>query len=137
MGISRKQIREVLAKGEDIVFKVVVVDDEGGEGDAAAADKLRCILGDSAVIVSLQGEREILRFIDWEEVEEETRMLIKGGRIDSQEERLVRVATRQLRCVNYDYVVVSVEGRLEDAVNGLESIIDSEKCKVFPWVFEA
>lgn len=49
------------------------------------------------MIVSLQGEIEILRFIDWEEVEEEeTLMLISGGRIDSQEERLVRVATRQL-----------------------------------------
>ncbi|CAH8319203.1 unnamed protein product [Eruca vesicaria subsp. sativa] len=78
---------------------------------------------------------ELLHFINGKEEEEEL-ILMKGGKIDSHEERLVSVAIKELRNVKYDYVVVNVEGRLDDVVNRLESIIDAEKCKVRPMIFE-
>jgi guanylate kinase len=111
-GIPKKQIQEFMAKGEDIVLRV----------DIQGAQTLRRILGNSAVFIFLVAESELAmveRLID--------------RKTESQEELLVRVATareevRHLK--NFDYVVVNAKGRLDDAVNRVESIIDAEKSKV-------
>ncbi|ESQ49425.1 hypothetical protein EUTSA_v10021285mg [Eutrema salsugineum] len=111
-GIPKKQIQEFMAKGEDIVLRV----------DIQGAQTLRRILGSSAVFVFIVAESELAmveRLID--------------RKTESQEELLVRVATareevRHLK--KFDYVVVNAKGRLDDAVNRVESIIDAEKSKV-------
>ncbi|KAL0744283.1 hypothetical protein Bca4012_085796 [Brassica carinata] len=111
-GIPKKQIREFMSRGEDIVLRV----------DIQGAQTLRRILGDSAVFVFLVAESEVAmveRLVD--------------RKTESQEELLVRVATareevRHLK--SFDYVVVNAEGRLDDAVRRVEAIIDAEKSRV-------
>ncbi|CAN7107709.1 unnamed protein product [Brassica rapa subsp. narinosa] len=111
-GIPKRQIRESMSKGEDIVLRV----------DIQGAQTLRKILGSSAVFVFLVAESEVAmveRLVD--------------RKTESQEELLVRVATareevRHLK--SFDYVVVNAKGRLDDAVRRVEAIIDAEKSRV-------
>nr|XP_043617053.1 guanylate kinase 3, chloroplastic [Erigeron canadensis] len=111
-GIPKRQIRDYMAKGYDIVLRV----------DIQGAATLRKILGDSAVFVFLVAESEselVMRLID--------------RKTESKESLLVRVATakeelRQMK--NFDYVVVNAQGKLESCVQRVESIIDAEKAKV-------
>lgn len=111
-GIPKKQIREFMDKGYDIVLRV----------DVQGAQTLRKILGNSAVFIFLVAESEaamVERLVD--------------RRTESHEELLVRVATarEEIRHVkDFDYVVVNAKGKLEDSVKRVESIIDAEKSKV-------
>ncbi|XP_072984959.1 guanylate kinase 2, chloroplastic/mitochondrial [Typha latifolia] len=111
-GIPKQQIRDYMAKGFDIVLRV----------DIQGAATLRSILGNSAIFIFLVAESEaalVKRLIDRKT--EEADML------------LVRIATarEEVRHLKFfDYVVTNAEGKLEDAVKLVESIIDAEKAKV-------
>ncbi|KAE8650366.1 guanylate kinase 3, chloroplastic [Cucumis sativus] len=111
-GIPKRQIREFMAKGYDIVLRV----------DTQGAETLRKVLGNSAVFVFLMAESEVKlveRLID--------------RKTETKESLLVRVATarEEVKHVkNFDYVVVNADGKLESAVKLVESIIDAEKAKV-------
>ncbi|KAJ4722346.1 putative Guanylate kinase [Melia azedarach] len=111
-GIPKKQIREYMAQGYDIVLRV----------DIQGAQTLRKILGDSAVFVFLVAESEMAM----------VERLIER-KTESRDELLVRIATAREEMKhgkNFDYVVVNAEGKLENAVKLVESIIDAEKAKV-------
>ncbi|KAK9230539.1 hypothetical protein WN944_023510 [Citrus x changshan-huyou] len=111
-GIPKKQIREYMAKGYDIILRV----------DIQGAQTLRRVLGDSAVFVFLMADCEtalVERLVE--------------RKTESREELLVRIATarEEIKHVkNFDYVVVNAEGKLDVAVKLVESIIDAEKAKV-------
>lgn len=111
-GIPKQQIREYMAKGYDIVLRV----------DIQGAETLRRILGNSAVFIFLMAESEaelVERLID--------------RKTETKEALLVRIATarEEMKHVrHFDYVVVNAEGKLENAVKLMESIIDAEKAKV-------
>ncbi|GAB4851161.1 hypothetical protein Ancab_030455 [Ancistrocladus abbreviatus] len=111
-GIPKQQIREYMAMGYDIVLRV----------DIQGAATLRKILGNSAVFIFVVAESEyamVNRLID--------------RKTETVETLLVRIATarEEVKHVkNFDYVVVNAEGKLENAVNLVESIIDAEKAKV-------
>ncbi|KAJ8767536.1 hypothetical protein K2173_017605 [Erythroxylum novogranatense] len=111
-GIPKKQIREYMANGYDIVMRV----------DIQGAQTLRKILGKSAVFIFLVAESELKlveRLID--------------RKTESADALLVRIATarEEVKHVkNFDYVVVNAEGMLDDAVKLVESIIEAEKAKV-------
>ncbi|KAJ4847238.1 Guanylate kinase 3, chloroplastic [Turnera subulata] len=113
-GIPKKQIREFMALGHDIVLRV----------DVQGAETLRRILGNSAVFVFLVAESELKlveRLID--------------RKTETAEALLVRIATarEEMKHIkNFDYVVVNAEGKLDSAVKTVESIIDAEKAKVWP-----
>ncbi|KAH7573697.1 hypothetical protein JRO89_XS03G0194900 [Xanthoceras sorbifolium] len=111
-GIPKKQIREYMGKGCDIVLRV----------DIQGAETLRRILGKSAVFVFLVAESELAL----------VERLVER-RTESREELLVRIATarEEVKHVrNFDYVVVNAKGQLDNAVKLVESIIDAEKAKV-------
>ncbi|KAL5782495.1 hypothetical protein ACOSP7_007524 [Xanthoceras sorbifolium] len=111
-GIPKKQIREYMGKGCDIVLRV----------DIQGAETLRRILGKSAVFVFLVAESELAL----------VERLVER-RTESREELLVRIATarEEVKHVrNFDYVVVNAKGELDNAVKLVESIIDAEKAKV-------
>ncbi|KAB2009436.1 hypothetical protein ES319_D10G166700v1 [Gossypium barbadense] len=111
-GIPKKQIREFMAKGCDIVLRV----------DIQGAETLRKTLGDSGVFIFLVAESE-LALIE---------RLIER-KTESKEELLLRIATarEEVKFVKrFDYVVVNAHGKLEEAVNLVGSIIDAEKAKV-------
>ncbi|KAF5738603.1 hypothetical protein HS088_TW13G01504 [Tripterygium wilfordii] len=112
-GIPKKQIREYMGKGYDIVLRV----------DIQGAETLRRILGNSAVFVFLVAENE-LKMVE---------RLIER-KTENKEELLVRIATarEEVKHVrNFDYVVVNADGKLDDAVKLVDSIIDAEKAKVW------
>lgn len=111
-GIPKQQIREFMSKGCDIVLRV----------DIQGAATLRSILGDSAIFVFLVPESEIdlvERLVD--------------RKTETTEALLVRIATarEEVKHVSsFDYVVVNAQGKLDDAVKTVESIIDAEKARV-------
>ncbi|KAL9233081.1 hypothetical protein vseg_008119 [Gypsophila vaccaria] len=111
-GIPKRQIREFMAKGYDIVLRV----------DIQGAITLRRILGDSAVFIFVVAENEYAMV---------NRLI--GRKTETREMLLVRIATAReevLHVRNFDYVVVNADGQLEEAVKLVESIIDAEKAKV-------
>jgi len=106
------QIRDYMAKGCDIVLRV----------DIQGAATLREILGESAVFIFLVAESE----------EALVKRLIHR-KTETSDMLLVRIATAReevRRMHNFDYVVVNAEGKLEEAVKQVESIIDAEKAKI-------
>lgn len=111
-GIPKQQIRDCMAEGYDIVLRV----------DIQGAATLRKILRDSAVFIFLVAESELAlvnRLID--------------RKTETKETLLVRIATAReevKHMKDFDYVVVNAEGKLESAVQMVESIIDAEKAKV-------
>lgn len=111
-GIPKQQIREYMAMGYDIVLRV----------DIQGASTLGKILRDSAVFIFLVAESELAlakRLID--------------RKTETKESLLVRIATAREEMhymKNFDYVVTNAEGKLENAVKLVESIIDAEKAKV-------
>ncbi|KAL8047830.1 hypothetical protein ABFX02_07G025100 [Erythranthe guttata] len=111
-GVPKKQIRDYMAKGCDIVLRV----------DIQGASTLRRILKDSAIFVFLVAESE----------EALVKRLI-GRKTESKEALLTRVASakEELKHLNeFDYVVVNKEGDLESSVEIVGSIIDAEKARV-------
>ncbi|XP_061992198.1 guanylate kinase 3, chloroplastic [Rosa rugosa] len=111
-GIPKQQIRDYMGKGHDIVLRV----------DIQGAQTLRRILGDSAVFIFLMAESEaklVERLVD--------------RKTETKESLLVRIATarEEVKHVkSFDYVVVNAEGRLDNAVQLVQSIICAEKAKV-------
>jgi len=101
-----------MAKGFDIVLRV----------DMQGTATLSSILGDSAVFIFLVAESEaalVKRLID--------------RKTETSEMLLVRIATarEEVRHMTiFDYVVVNEEGKLEESVKLVESIIDAEKARV-------
>ncbi|CAL9054510.1 unnamed protein product [Musa banksii] len=111
-GIPKQQIRDYMDKGFDIVLRV----------DIQGAATLRSILGNTAVFIFLVAESE----------ETLVKRLV-ARKTETAEMLLVRIATareevRHLK--EFDYVVTNAEGKLDDAVELVESIIDAEKAKV-------
>lgn len=111
-GIPKQQIRDFMSKGFDIVLRV----------DIQGAATLRSILGDSAIFVFLVAESEtalVKRLVD--------------RKTETTDALLVRIATAReevKHLKNFDYVVVNADGKLESAVQLVESIIDAEKARV-------
>ncbi|XP_038880963.1 guanylate kinase 3, chloroplastic-like isoform X2 [Benincasa hispida] len=111
-GIPKRQIREFMGKGYDIVLSVNI----------QGAETLRKILRNSAVFVFLMAESEV-KLVE---------RLIER-KTETKESLLVTVAAarEEVKHVkNFDYVVVNADGKLESAVKLVESIIDAEKAKV-------
>ncbi|KAG6516252.1 hypothetical protein ZIOFF_026707 [Zingiber officinale] len=111
-GIPKKQIRDYLAKGFDIVLRV----------DIQGAATLRSVLGDSAVFIFLVAESE----------EALVKRLV-SRKTETPEMLLIRVATarEEVRHMKeFDYVVTNAEGKLDNAVKLVESIIDAEKARI-------
>ncbi|WOL12575.1 guanylate kinase 2, chloroplastic/mitochondrial [Canna indica] len=111
-GIPKQQIREYMGKGFDIILRV----------DIQGAATLRSILGGSAVFIFLVAESE----------EALVKRLV-SRKTETAEMLLVRVATarEEVRHMKeFDYVVTNAEGKLNNAVKLMESIIDAEKAKV-------
>eukprot|EP00268_Persea_americana_P017052 TRINITY_DN18159_c0_g1_i1.p1 TRINITY_DN18159_c0_g1~~TRINITY_DN18159_c0_g1_i1.p1 ORF type:complete len:293 (-),score=46.83 TRINITY_DN18159_c0_g1_i1:447-1325(-) len=111
-GVPKQQIRDFMSKGFDIVLRV----------DIQGAATLRSILGNSAIFIFLVAESEAAL----------VKRLI-SRKTETIDTLLVRVATAReevKHLKDFDYVVVNAEGKLENAVQLVESIIDAEKTRV-------
>ncbi|KAI3833598.1 hypothetical protein MKX03_004495 [Papaver bracteatum] len=125
--IPKQQIRDFMSKGKDIILRV----------DIQGAATLRKILGDSATFVFLVAESEeelVNRLVDSKTEMIDTLIVrIKTAREEVKHMRncntpIFGSGTGHYR--NFDYVVVNAEGKLDNDVKLVESIIDAEKAKV-------
>ncbi|GJP73652.1 hypothetical protein CLOP_g4347 [Closterium sp. NIES-67] len=110
-GIPKKQVRDSLARGTDVVLRI----------DVQGAATMRTLLGSSAIFVFLVAETEHAL----------VQRLVRR-KSEPLEKLLVRVGTAReelARRAEFDYVVVNAEGQLETTVAALCSIIDAEKLR--------
>ncbi|KAG9454988.1 hypothetical protein H6P81_007892 [Aristolochia fimbriata] len=111
-GVPKEQIRDFMSKGYDIVLRV----------DIQGAATLRSVLGDSAAFIFLVAESE----------EALVKRLVER-KTETTEALVVRIATAReevKHLKDFDYVVVNSQGKLENAVQMVASIIDAEKARV-------
>lgn len=112
-GVPKSEIREAHRSGRDVIMRVNV--------DGAAT--IKRLAPEAVLIFIAPGSFEELRH----------RLSLR--RTDSPEEieRRLAAAREELEQVtNFDYVVINAEGRLDETVGHIRSIIAAEKHRVFP-----
>ncbi|MCO5612460.1 hypothetical protein L7F22_066727 [Adiantum nelumboides] len=111
-GIPKRQVRDCLSKGFDVVLRV----------DVQGAATIRSILGSGAVFIFLVAESEaalVKRLVE--------------RKTETKDKLLLRIATAReelKRMSEFDYVVVNADGQLEKTVSLISHIIDAEKALV-------
>ncbi len=110
-GIPKFQVKEALASGKDVVMRLDV--------QGAATIRELC---PEAVLIFLTTETE-----------EELENRLKIRKTERPEELNLRIATARQelkRVVEFDYVVVNRDSRLDETVDTIEAIIRAEHCRV-------
>jgi len=110
-GVPKKQVREALASGQDVIMRV----------DVQGAATMRR-LAPEAVLIYLSAESE-----------EALTYRLRRRQTDSEEQLQRRLATarRELEQLDlFDYVVINPAGRLEETCQKIMAIITAEKCRV-------
>jgi len=112
-GIPKKQVRDALASGKDVIMRL----------DVQGAATVRRLAPD-AVLIFLMAPSE-----------QELVTRLESRRTDSDEQLKIRIATSRQemkRLREFDYVVVNCEDRLNQAVADVVSIIQAEHCRTHP-----
>lgn len=111
-GIPKQQVRQAMASGKDVVMRL----------DVQGAATVRSLAPEAVLIFLYASPEELLR-----------RMTRRGA--DSPEQialRTEQLAAEMAYLDIFDYVVVNAEGKLDDAVAQVLSIIEAEHCRVHP-----
>src|SRR5688572_3306143 len=110
-GIPKAQVREALASGKDVVMRL----------DVQGAETIRKLTPDALLIfVTTENEEELVRRLEQRKTE-------------TPEELALRIATarKELQRIEaFDYVIVNRDGDLEETMNTIRAIIDSEHHRV-------
>lgn len=112
-GIPKNQVRQALASGKDVVMRIDV------QG--------------AATIRKLCPEALLIFLTTRDEPELERRLIARKS--ESPEDLKLRIATarQELKQIGiFDYVVVNVEGRLDDTVDTIEAILRAEHHRTHP-----
>jgi len=112
-GVPKEQVRKALASGRDVVMRL----------DVQGAATVKRLLPDAVLIfLSAASEEELY-----------ARLQARAADTDVQIQRRIETAREELqRLGEFDYVVVNAEGALEQAVDAILAIIQSEHCRVHP-----
>lgn len=112
-GIPKAQVRQALESGQDVVMRI----------DVQGAATIREICSDALMIfLTTQDEQEMVR-------------RLMARKTETPEGLNLRIATARQelkRIVEFDYVVVNREDQLDDAVDTILAIIQSEHHRVNP-----
>jgi guanylate kinase len=114
-GVPADDVRRAIERGQDVLLKIEV---QGGS------------------IVRLQVPGTVLIFLAPPSVEELVGRLQRaqgerGNPSEQDYQRRLALAQRELACIpGYDYLVVNHPGRMEQAVEQIETIIRAERCRV-------
>jgi guanylate kinase len=112
-GIPKKQVRQALDSRKDVVMRL----------DVQGADTIRRLCPEAVLVfLTAQNNEELVK-------------RLKIRKMDTAEGIKLRIATalqEYKRIDIFDYVVVNREGELEDTVNTIQSIIESEHHRVHP-----
>ncbi len=110
-GIPRAQVQEALASGKDVVMRL----------DVQGAATIRRIVPE-AVLIFLSASSD-----------EELYNRLRARHTESEEELRLRMAKAREEMAHlpeFDYLVINREGRLDEAVDKIWAIIQSEHCRV-------
>jgi guanylate kinase len=112
-GIPKQQVRQALESGKDVVMRI----------DVQGAATIRELSSDALMIfLTTQDEQEMIR-------------RLSARKTETPEGLNLRIATARQelkRIVEFDYVVINREDQLDDAVDTILAIIQSEHHRVTP-----
>jgi guanylate kinase len=110
-GIPKKQVRDALGSGRDVVLRI----------DVQGAETVRKLAPEALLIfVTVESEEELVS-------------RLKERKTETQEELAIRIATarKELQRIEaFDYLVVNEVLRLDEAVETIQNIIDAERHRV-------
>jgi guanylate kinase len=110
-GNSKKQVRDALASGQDVVMRL----------DVQGAATVRKLAPEAVLVfLTTQSERELVE-------------RLKGRKTDTVEDLSLRIATAQQelkRASEFDYVIVNADGCLDETVDTVIAIIRAEHHRV-------
>jgi guanylate kinase len=110
-GNSKRQVREALASGADVVMRL----------DVQGAETVRKLVPEALLIfITVESEQELTA-------------RLRQRQTETAEELALRIATarKELQRVHaFDYVVVNHEGRLDETVDTVRAIIEAEHHRV-------
>lgn len=110
-GIPRAHVREALNSGKDVIMRV----------DVQGAATVRVLVPDALLIFLMaSSEKELVRRLRARRTESP----------QSLEKRLATAHHEMAQMVNFDYVVLNRDYRLDDTVRQIVAIITAEKCRV-------
>ena len=112
-GNSKKQVRDALASGQDVVMRL----------DVQGAATVRKLAPEAVLIfLTTQNEQELVE-------------RLKSRKTDTAEDLSLRIATAQQelkRAAEFDYVIVNSDGCLNETVDTVVAIIRAEHHRVNP-----
>jgi guanylate kinase len=112
-GISKRRVREAIASGKDVVLRI----------DIQGADTIRRECPEAVTIFLTASSAEELK----------NRIVRRGADTAEQVDLRLRKANEEMqRIPDYDYVVVNADGRLDETVDTIVSIIRAEHCRTVP-----
>ncbi|MBN2085196.1 MAG: guanylate kinase [Anaerolineales bacterium] len=112
-GIPGRPVREALASGKDVVLRI----------DIQGAATVRSQYPEAVSIFLTASTREELK----------RRLLKRGADSADQVELRLHTASEEMKRVSeFDYLVVNADGRLEETVDTVISIIRAEHCRTAP-----
>jgi guanylate kinase len=110
-GNSKKQVRDALSSGQDVIMRL----------DVQGASTVRKLAPEAVLVfLTTQNERELVE-------------RLKSRKTDSAEDLSLRIATAQQelkRAVEFDYVIVNADGCLNATVDTVTAIIKAEHHRV-------
>jgi guanylate kinase len=112
-GIPKRHVREAIASGKDVFLRI----------DVQGVDTVRRQCPQAVTIfLAASSQKEL-----------ERRLASRGADTAEQIALRLRAATEEMRRIpEYDYVVVNADGRLDEAVDTILSIILAEHCRAVP-----
>lgn len=112
-GIPKEQVRQALASGKDVVMRL----------DVQGAATVRTIVPEAILIfLSVPSEEELL-----------ARLRQRDTDTEEQIQRRLRLAKEEMKRVReFDYLVMNHHCQLNDAVDQIIAIIESEHCRAKP-----
>ncbi len=112
-GIPKRPVREALVAGKDVLLRIDI---------------------QGAATVRRQYPEAVSIFLTAASLEElKRRLLGRGTDSPDQVEIRLRTASEEMRRIpEFDYLVVNADGRLEDTVESIVSIIRAEHCRATP-----
>ncbi len=112
-GVPKRPVREALASGRDVVLRIDI---------------------QGAATIRRQYPEAVSIFLTASSLEElKRRLLGRGTDSPDQVEIRLRTASEEMRRIpEFDYLVVNADGRLEDTVETIVSIIRAEHCRTTP-----
>ncbi len=112
-GVPRRQVRQAMESGKDVVMRL----------DVQGAATIRSLAPEAVLIfIATSSEQELI-----------ARLKRRHTEIASQLDVRIQTAREEMRrIVEFDYVVPNVEGRLDETVEVIVSIITAERHRAVP-----